>query len=506
MREVFLCQKSDKQSHFSNGLFKIKYFLCLFVRYTLKHITKYLILAIFFYLGVSSCKKESFTTAGNIEVNTDTLWFDTVFTKVSTRLPISVNKQILIYNPYNESIRTTVRLAGGQNSHFRLNVDGEPGHLFTDIEIFPKDSMFLFVEVHPDANNNNPEYNPLIIRDSLLFNTNGQESKTMLIGWGQDAHYIFRDSIEVDTTWANDKLPIVVYGYCYVKPNAKLTIEKGVKVHFSPRSWLFVEGKLDMKGTKEEPIVMQGDRLQPDWEETPGQWGGIWISYPSYGSTIEHSLIKNGTVGVYCDSMPGLAGEKNVTIKKTMIRNMSFDGISGRRSTIDVENTLSLNCGRFTFFGDGGKYKILNSTFYTGGKDFSRQDPTFFYRNQVRDQINPNIILETYDIEFIFLNNIIDGIADVEIFGDLDLNKISGPLAVRSNILKSNDALYRTAGFNNVINTKLDYVDALNYNMDLDTLSPAKNIGETLSPAIVDDYCNRPRKERPDAGALESQF
>jgi hypothetical protein len=299
----------------------------------------------------------------------------------------------------------------------------------------------------------------------------------------------------------------VVYDYFYVKPGAKLTIEKGMQVHFAPRSWLFVEGKLDMKGTKEEPIVMQGDRLQPDWEETSGQWGGVWISYPSSGNTIEHSLIKNGTVGVYCDSMPGIDGESNVDISKTMIRNMSFDGISGRRSTINVENSISTNCGRFTFFGDGGKYSILNSTFYTGTKDFSRQDPTFYYRNRTRDNINPNIILETYDIEFTIINNIIDGVvADGEIFGDIDLTRTTGPLSVRSNVLKTLDPFYTTAGFNNIVDAEMKYIDAFNYDLNLDTLSPAKNVGEVLSPAITDDFCNRTRVGLPDAGALESQF
>ncbi|PCJ65604.1 MAG: hypothetical protein COA58_09365 [Bacteroidetes bacterium] len=454
----------------------------------------------------SSCRKEKFTLSGDVTINSDTLWFDTVFTKASVQKPISVNKQILVYNPNNESIKTRITLGGGSTSHFRLNVDGESGHTFNEIEIFPNDSIFLFVEVHPDPNNNSPDFNPLIIRDSIIFNTNGEESKTMLIGWGQDAHYIFRDSIDVDTTWANDKLPIVVYDYFYVKPGAKLTIEKGMQVYFAPRSWLFIEGQLDMKGTKDEPIVMQGDRLQPDWEETPGQWGGIWISHPSYGNTIEHSLIKNGTVGVYCDSTPGLLGQSNVDIKKTMIRNMSFDGISGRRSTINVENSVSANCGRFTFFGDGGKYSILNSTFYTGGKDFGRQDPTFFYRNRTRDDLNPNIILETYDIEFTFINNIIDGVVlDGEIFGDIDVTKVTGPLSVRNNMLKTEDPFYSTAGFNNIINKDPKFIDEYNYNFDLDSLSPAKNAGEILNPVIIDDFYNRLRNTI-DIGAFESQF
>jgi len=441
-------------------------------------------------------------------VNTDTLWFDTVFTKANLGAPKSVNKQILIYNPYKESIRTSILLGGGSASHFRLNVDGEPGFEFKDIEIFPDDSIFLFVEVHPDPNNNSPEFNPLIIKDSVIFNTNGNQSKTMLVGWGQDAHYIFRDSIETDTTWANDKLPIVVYGYCYVKPDVKLTIEKNMKIHFAPRSWLFVEGQLDIKGQKDEPIVMQGDRLQPDWEETAGQWGGIWISYPSYGNLIEHSLIKNATVGVYCDSTPGIDGERNVTIRKTMIRNMSFDGISGQESTIHVENCISTNCGRYTFLAaQGGNYTVLNSTFYTGGRDFSRQQPTFGYTNIDRDEFGR--VLRTYDIQYTFLNNIIDGIqTDGEIGQDLEYSKVIAPSFVDYNVIKTKDplGLYGASGSSNILSPNMKYLDASNYNFDLDTLSPAKNKGVLLSPIIPDDYCNRSRIAAPDIGAYESQF
>ena len=82
----------------------------------------------------------------------------------------------------------------------------------------------------------------------------------------------------------------MVYDYLYVKPNAKLTIEKGMQVHFSPYSWLWVEGELEVVGTKEDPVLIQGDRLQPAWEETPGQWGGIWLAYPTKGNYIEHAL------------------------------------------------------------------------------------------------------------------------------------------------------------------------------------------------------------------------
>jgi hypothetical protein len=477
----------------------------------MKLLSKYILFTLGILSIFSACRKEKFTLdpSHNVTVNSDTLWFDTVFTKASSSRPLSVNKQILIKNPYNESIRTSIRLAGGSQSHFRLNVDGEPGFDFTDIEISPNDSIFLFVEVHPDPNNNSTDFNPLIIRDSLLFNTNGNESKTMLIGWGQDAHYIFRDSIEQDTTWANTKLPIVVYGYCYVKPDVKLTIEKGMQLHFAPRSWLFIEGQVDIRGTKDETVLMQGDRLQPDWEEEAGQWGGIWISHPSYGSTIEHATIKNGTVGIYCDSTPGLSGARNVTLRKTMIRNMSFDGISGRGSTIYAENCVSTNCGRFTFLGDrGGDYTLIHNTFYTGGRDFGRNNPTFAYLSTLRDPFT-NAILETYDLKFTFLNNIIDGInREGEILGDLE-GTIDSQSVIAYNLLKSEEDIYFATGSTNIRKTDENlFIDAYNFNLDLDSTNApiAKDKAILVSPAITEDHCDRQRDATPDIGAFESQY
>ena len=44
------------------------------------------------------------------------------------------------------------------------------------------------------------------------------------------------------------------------------------------------------------------------------------------------------------------------------------------------------------------------------------------------------------------------------------------------------------------------------YNFDLDTASAAKDKGILLSPPILDDYYNRPRKGNPDLGAFESKF
>ena len=495
-------------SKYNTHEFTLKYFLCSNVRFSMVKLLKLFFFTFCFYTFFTSCRKESFSTdaSHSINVESDTIWFDTVFTKVNSQTPLSVNKQIKIYNPYDESIRTNIRLGGGEQSHFRLNVDGVPGHSFTDIEIFPKDSIFIFLEIHPDPNNNSPDFNPLIIRDSIMYSTNGNDRKTMLIGWGQDAHYIFRDSIEQDTSWSDANLPIVVYGYCYVKPGVKLTIEKGLQIHYAPRSWLFVEGELEVQGTKDEPVLMQGDRLQPDWEERSGQWGGIWFNWPTYGNRIEHAIIKNGTVGIYCDTIPGDPSSENVTISKTMVRNMTFDGIAGRGSRIVVQNSVAANCGRYTFLGSqGGDYYVRNSTFYTGRGSFIRNNPTFGFTNRTRDEFGR--ITAVYPIRYDFRNNIVDGVfSDGEFVGDVDTSAsvLGQPSLIENNLLKTIE-INVYSGNGNILNADPLFLDIDNFNFDIDSVSPAKDKGQELSPRVVDDFCDRPRIVPIDIGAFEVQ-
>ena len=318
---------------------------------------------------------------------------------------------------------------------------------------------------------------------------------------GKTAHYIFRDSIESDTTWSNSLLPIVVYGYCYVKPGVKLTINPGMQIHYAPYSWLFVEGELEVNGSSTDPVLMQGDRLQPSWEETAGQWGGIWFSYPSRGSVLEHAVIKNGTVGVYCDSISGDGNSTpNVSIKKCFIRNMAFDGVAGRGSYIRMENSISSNCGRFTFLASfGGKYDIRHSTFHTGNRDFSRQDPTFAILNINRDA--NGVILSEHPIDFYMVNSIVDGnFADGEIGTDLNASAV---VSLESNLLRTLNLAFEP---NNILNRDTIFENSFNFNYQLDSLSAATDEGTILSPAITDDIANNARDAAPDLGAYESTY
>ncbi|MCK4751345.1 MAG: hypothetical protein KAT15_30010, partial [Bacteroidales bacterium] len=96
----------------------------------------------------------------------DTVFFDTVFTTVGT-----VTESFRIKNPHNQFVMIDeISLAGGASSVFRINVDGEPGTNFSNVEIAPKDSMYVFVEATLDPNEAD---DILRIQDSIVFLTNG---------------------------------------------------------------------------------------------------------------------------------------------------------------------------------------------------------------------------------------------------------------------------------------------------------------------------------------------
>ena len=94
---------------------------------------------------------------------------------------------LVIHNNYKEKIKiSSIRLAGGNNSNFKINVDGNAASQVNNLEIAPKDSIYIFVKVTVDPNNSN---SPFVISDSIMFETNGNLQKVQLVAWGQNAYY-----------------------------------------------------------------------------------------------------------------------------------------------------------------------------------------------------------------------------------------------------------------------------------------------------------------------------
>ena len=473
----------------------------------MKTITRFFALLILIW--IYACKPEGFTTnfGDKLSFSEDTIVYDTILTKLYVGTPKSVNRQFVVRNPHSKRIKTSIFLAGGDQSQFRINVDGDPGTTFTDVEIGANDSIFVFVEAYANPNHN-PSGNPLIVRDSIVFQTNGNFQNIQLVAWGQDCNYIYRDSTETNVVWSDKTKPYVVYDYFYVKPGTTLTIKEGVKVYFSPYATIYTEGTLKVEGTASEPVLFEGDRTSDKYSDKfsaykyanlPGQWFGLSFAWPTKGNSINNARIKNAIFGIYCDSS-SVDGQPIVDISKTFIQNMTFSAIRGTRSKIKAVNSVMANCGSvcvYTF--KGGDYN-LNFCTLSGFCDFGgTNDPALVVSNRLRNDFGQ--IIETYPITFSMINTIVWGEQKEEVYLDIEAQKLI-QLTPLNNLLKSNNANFLVAGTNNVLNKNPKFKDYLKYRYDLDTLSPARGIGLT-GTGITDDYLSKARDAAPDAGAFE---
>ena len=339
-------------------------------------------------LLLTACRREErFTTSvtDKLEFSVDTLRFDTVFTELG-----SATRFIRVYNRHNESIKISkISLAGNTQSRFNLNIDGLPGNEQQDIIIYPKDSIYIFAEVtiNPDA----PlSASPFFVYDSILFETNGNRQSVTLEAFGQNANYIpdrwSKDSIVQYTCsggeWLwDDPKPYVLYGIVAID-DCTLTIPAGAHIHVhgglsrtldgngntliynSGRLVIGGNARLQVLGTVENPVVIEGDRLEEDFATADGQWTGIILAAQSQGNRIENATIKNSLVGLYVDSLA------EVSLKNVTMANTTGTGLLAIHASVDAENCLFYNNGNHNVqLAYGGNYDFRYCTLANYGTD-----------------------------------------------------------------------------------------------------------------------------------------
>ncbi len=248
------------------------------------------ILAIIALISITSCRKDFDTVPsfGKLEFSKDTVYLDTIFTNIG-----SATYNLKIYNRSNKDITIpTIQLENGNNSHYRLNVDGIAGKNFTNIDILAKDSIYVFVETTIDINSvPNPLYT-----DKILFDNGNNQQHVNLVTLVKDAHFIYPGrnptNFKIDTltldgqatsikgrfltnselTFTNTK-PYVIYGYAAVPATKTLTVDAGAKIHFHANSGLIVDkdATLHVNGTLAEKVTFEGDRLEHLFSDISGQ-------------------------------------------------------------------------------------------------------------------------------------------------------------------------------------------------------------------------------------------
>lgn len=409
-------------------------------------------------IAVSSCRKDFSTipSFGNLEFSKDTVFLDTIFANIG-----SSTYNLKIYNRGNNAITIPrIQLERGSASNYRLNVDGIPGKEFNDIDILAKDSIYVFIETTV----NEISTLNLLYTDRILFGNEGTQQKVDLITLVEDANFIFPgreivsmkiDSLTLDgkptilkgrfledseLVFSNTK-PTVIYGYAAVPKNRTLTIEAGAHIYFHNNSGLIIDNKgtLKVQGTRSEKVVFQGDRLENDFSDIPGQWGTIWMRAGSKNNEIKHSQIKNAIIGILIDSI-GSVSKPTLILENTEIYNHSNFGILARETNIEAYNVVIGSAGQASLAATiGGTYNFTHSTFANYWNRGIRQLPAVLVNNYFEYTSDAGEkIKETRDLKAAnFINCIFEGNNNFEFLFD----NIEGSLfnySVKNSLIKFN--------------------------------------------------------------------
>ena len=475
---------------------------------------------LFVVFFLSSCERDFFSESGpgELKFSKDTIIFDTVFTSVG-----SITHTLKVYNRNNNSVTISSINLGNINSEgvYRINVDGISGTYAENIKIAAHDSIYIFIEatINPVGSNL-----PYLVTDSLLFVTNGKMQDVDLVAYGQNANFYTPNdnffmsggdtvnykyhSITENTTW-NNTLPHVIYGYVIVEPNATLTINEGCQIYFHKNSGIIVGnpllaengGTLKIEGELNNEVLFQGDRLDEWYENVAGQWDRIWFTPGSVENEVNYAIIRNGTVGLHADTI----GNNNptLTVKNTIIDNMSDIGIFAQGSHVVGENNVISDCGRYAMvLNIGGTYDFKHSTFANYWSFSSRNTPSILLNNFYEDA-NGNVQLRDLQ-QASFTNCIISG----SLPGEIELQENTAAIfnySFNNCLLKLHpDSSLASLEENNSIkiqNNDSLFLGVQENNYQLHQLSPAIDAG--VDAGISLDILGNTRKGLPDLGAYE---
>ena len=451
---------------------------------------------------ISACRKNTFITSPNalVEFSTDTLFFDTVFVTAG-----SITQSVRIINDNDQKLHlSSIRLMGGAQSSFHLNIDGTPGPEATNLDIAAGDSLYVFVAVQIDPRSSNL---PFVVQDSIRVDFNGKSQYLQLEAWGQNAHFLRNQVLTGNTVWNND-IPYVVLGGLQVDTNASLTIAAGCKLYFHADAPLLVDGTLLVNGGHYDStrVYFRGDRLDRPYSDFPGSWPGIYFRGTSTGNHLQYANILNAYQAVVVQAPPAGTTPK-VLLEQCIIDNSYNAGIIGVQGSLQANNCLISNCGSNIELGGGGYYQFYQCTAVAYSNNYiSHTQPVL----SISDVIQQGNSVLTAALQAGFINCVLWG-ANGSVNDEVAVSR-SGNNAFTVNFsnclwkIKTVPSLVTTTA---MIANQDPLFDSVNnftpyYNFRLRTGSPA--IGAGTATGIGFDLDGNPRPAmNPDLGCYQRQ-
>jgi hypothetical protein len=464
----------------------------------LKNIFSIIITILATTLLFNACKKDSFITGTNaqLKLSADTLKYDTVFTSTG-----SVTKTFKIINTNDKKLLLSkVKLMGGATSAYKMNVNGVATTERNDIEIAANDSIYVFVTVtiNPTAVNL-----PFIVRDSVQINYNSLTKFVQLQSYGQNAIFI-NNGLIISNVNFTASLPYVILGGLQVAAGATLTLNAGTKIYCHADAPIIIDGTMIANGTKIQPVVFAGDRLDDPYVNFPSSWPGIYFRATSKDNFLKFVQVKNAYQAVVV-LQPSVNANPKLILKQAILDNALDAGLLCTNSNVAVDNTLISNCGRCVSVSYGGTYNFTHCTFAAYSNNYvQHKNPSVFISDA-------NELNQTNPLTAMLRNTIIYGDAGL-VQNEIQTNKVGSAFNVSLDY-----CLYRNVTdpanctFNQSIknvNPSFDSINNVNriYDFRITKNATAAGINKGTSTIFVKDLDDNNRAVGlPDIGAYEKQ-
>lgn len=493
-----------------------------------------------------SCRKEFdlSVSSGNLRFSKDTVFLDTIFANISSSTYV-----LKVYNDGEDDISIPeIRLKEDESS-YRLNVDGLAGESFENIPLLAKDSLFVFIETAvPQKELEQIEF---LNTDAIQFVGSSQTQEVQLVSLVRDAVFLFPQEFDdgmsetlllgldeegnelriegffledEELVFTNEK-PYVIYGYAAVPENRTLRIEAGARVHFHQASGIIISNSASLQvlgdlsensDVLENEVIFEGDRLEPNFADEPGQWGTIWFFPESTGNILRYLTIKNATVGLFCE---GIENDETIryALENCQVYNNSSVNLWARTANLSAQNCIFGNAGQLSvYFNLGGSYDFKHCTIANYWTNSFRSSPALFIDNTI--EIEPGVFLESNLTRAYFGNCIVDGNRSIELglfrsankdfdflfenslirFDDANDDFVENPLFDFSNPLR-----YSGIG----LNQSLLFLEPFDNNFNLKEDSAAINFGNpNISLSVPFDLLGRSRDNSSDVGAINFEL
>ncbi len=429
--------------------------------------------------------------SGRLAFSSDTISFDTVFSGYG-----SATLELRIKNPEDDPLLIDrIWLGGGNDSPFRINIDGQPVTETQNLTLARGDSIFIFIIVTIDPAGGDL---PLAVTDSVNFKSGPHSGRVILEAWGQDVRLVTEDILS-PATWTEGK-PYVISGNLLIDTLVTLILEPGTRVYMHHGAEITVAGSLRATGTAEKRITIATDRLEKEYRDVPGRWRGLRFQSCSQGNILNHADIRNAQVAVRIDGLPGSVPD--LSMNSTTLMHNTVASLAARHADVFAVNSLFAHSGFSTVsLAEGGSYDLVHCTISNFWEYSFRAEPALLIKPGSGTMPDVSVV-----------NSVISGSLSDEL-------KIIAPAAAAKAGFRADSSLikvdtlsadwYSAGLFTRVITTQSPrFIDENAWDFRPDTLSPLLDrAGKTEMVLWPSDIRNKPRPtfDGPDIGAFERQ-